>query len=242
MLNRLTIPGIFVTGTDTGVGKTVIAGAIADWFRRRGAAVAVCKPCATGAAHRREGWVSEDAEFLAHCADTPHPLDLVCPQRFAEPLAPAIAAERSGVPLDWPAIDRAIALMSRGANVMIVEGVGGILVPMDAKHTVLDMAAWLGLPTIIVARPGLGTINHTLLTLAALRSRNLPVAGVILNRYPADTPGLAEETNPRAIEKYGKTAILCMVPDTPQKIGPALPAEIVAAIDAVDWLSKSGAD
>jgi len=241
MLSRVAIPGIFVTGTDTGVGKTVIAGAIADWFRRRGANVAVCKPCATGAVHRREGWVSEDAEFLAHCADTRFPLDMVCPQRFAEPLAPAVAAERSpGAPgLDWGIIDRAIATMSRGADVMVVEGVGGILVPMDGKHTVLDMAAWLGLPTLIVARAGLGTINHTLLTLHALRSRAVPVAGVVINKYPADTPGVAEETNPRAIEKWGKTAVLCMVPETCKKIGPGLPEEIVAGMDGVDWLARA---
>ena len=96
-LRPLRIPGLFITGTDTDVGKTVVAGAIAAWFRKQGSRVAVLKPIATGCERRREGLVSTDAEFLAHCADSPHPLDVVCPQRFAEPLAPSVAAERARI-------------------------------------------------------------------------------------------------------------------------------------------------
>src|SRR3954464_6275987 len=104
MLRPVRIPGLFVTATDTEVGKTVVAGAIADHFRRQGLRTAVLKPVATGAVHRREVWVSEDAEFLASGADPPFPLALVCPQRGGEPLAPAVAADRAGEPLDWDAI------------------------------------------------------------------------------------------------------------------------------------------
>src|SRR5256885_16525429 len=139
------LPGLFITGPDTGVGKTVVAGAIADWFRRRGARVAVLKPVATGCVRRREGLVSEDAEFLAHCADARHPLDLICPQRYAEPLAPGVAAERAGQPLDWQAIDGALKEISDASDVMIVEGVGGIMAPLDPKNTVLDLARRLAL-------------------------------------------------------------------------------------------------
>src|SRR5437764_5238923 len=106
MIRPVPIPGLFVTGTDTGVGKTVVAGAVAQWFARRGAVVAVSKPIATGCVRRREGLVSEDAEFLASCADAHFPLDLICPQRYKEPLAPAVAADRAKQPLDWSAIDR----------------------------------------------------------------------------------------------------------------------------------------
>src|SRR5215217_2021978 len=148
MLREPQIRGLLITGTDTGIGKTVIAGAIAAWFRRQGARVGVLKPAATGCVRRREGLVSEDAEFLAHCADARHPLDLICPQRYAEPLAPAVAADRAGQPLDWTAIQRSIDLMSRDSDVLIVEGVGGVMVPMDGRHTVLDMIHWLGLPTV----------------------------------------------------------------------------------------------
>jgi dethiobiotin synthetase len=236
MVNSLgsPIPGLFITGTDTGVGKTVVAGAIADWFRRRDQRVAVLKPVATGCVRRREGLVSEDAEFLAVCADARHPLDLICPQRYLEPLAPAIAAERAKQPLDWEAVQRSIDLMSRGSDVMIVEGVGGLMVPLDAKHTVRDLARWLMLPAVVVARPGLGTINHTLLTVEALRSAGVGVAGVVINQYPAEIPGIAEESNPRAIEKWGRVPVLAIVPEEEFQ-APVLPPGIVAATETVDW-------
>src|SRR5215210_3177510 len=130
-IRRVTIPGLFVTGTDTGVGKTLVAGAIADWLRRRGRRVGVLKPVATGCVHRREGLVSEDAEFLAHCADARFPLDVICPQRFAEPLAPTVASHRAGKPLEWDDIARSLLMISAGSDVMIVEGVGGVMVPLD---------------------------------------------------------------------------------------------------------------
>src|SRR3954452_3741876 len=110
MLAALSIPGLFITGTDTGVGKTVIAGAIANWFKNRNKNVAVCKIAATGCVLRREGLVSEDAEFLAVCAGARHPLDLIAPVRFSEPLAPAIAAERARRPIDWFLINNSIRL------------------------------------------------------------------------------------------------------------------------------------
>lgn len=233
MLRSCPIPGLFITGTDTGVGKTVVAGAVAAWFRRHGFRVAVLKPVATGCGRRREGLVSEDAEFLAHCADAPHPLDLICPQRYAEPLAPAVAAERAGQPLDWAAIQRSIDLITRDSDILIVEGVGGVRVPLDQVHTVLDLAAWLRLPAIVVARPGLGTINHTLLTLEALGPR-ASLGGVVINRYPADSAGVAEETNPRVIEQWGRVPVLCLVPEEkPVQLG--LPDGIVAATEPVDW-------
>ncbi len=243
MLSPIPIPSLLITATDTGIGKTVIAAAIAQALRRQGHQVAVFKPCGSGCVLRREGLVSEDAEFLAHCADARHPLDLICPQRYAEPLAPAIAAQRSGRPLDWDSIDRSIRLMSRDSDVMIVEGIGGILVPMDEKRTFLDVAAELQAPAVVVARPALGTINHTLLTLQALRSRNIPIAGVVINRYPTDTPGLAEETNPRAIENWGNVPILAIVPDSPLPKGISpnpIPSAIADAVKAVDWARFAG--
>lgn len=248
MLQKIPIPGLFITATDTEVGKTVIAGAIAHALKRghkpfsdreerlpAAPSVAVLKPIASGCVWRREGLVSEDAEFLASCADSRFPLDLVCPVRFKEPLAPAVAAERAKQDLDWPAIQRSIDLMSRQSDVIIVEGVGGVLVPLDKQHTVLDMARWLGLPAVIVARPGLGTINHTLLTIETLRRANIPIAGIVINRYPAESASIAEETNPRYIEKFGKVPILAIVPDHPGLKHPPLPANITSPIDRVDW-------
>ncbi len=235
MLRRIAIPGLLVTGTDTGIGKTVVAAAIGDWFRRQGMRVGVSKPAATGCVRRREGLVSEDAEFLAHCADARFPLDLICPQCYAEPLAPAVAAERAGRPLDWEAIDRSLRAISSASDVIVVEGVGGLMTPMDARHTLADLAVWLGLPAVVVARPGLGTINHTLLTVDALRRLGVPVAGVIINRYPAENASIAEETNLRSIERWGKVPVLCVVPEERMEAF-RLPPGITAAIDTVDWL------
>lgn len=234
MLKPATIPGLFITGTDTGVGKTVIAGAIADWFRRRHRRVGVLKPVATGCMHRREGLVSEDAEFLAHCADARVPLDVICPQRYVEPLAPSVAAERAKQPLDWEAVQRSIRVIEAGSEFLIVEGVGGAMVPLDSSHTVLDLIRWLRLPVVVVARPDLGTINHTLLTLAALRGSGASVAGVVINRYPTDTPDAAQETNPRVIERWGKAPVLCVAPNE-HFAGSRVPAGIAAAVEVVDW-------
>jgi dethiobiotin synthetase len=238
MLARPAIPGLFVTATDTEVGKTVIAGAIAHYFFRRGKRVAAFKPLASGCVHRREGLVSEDAELLASCCDSPFPLDMIAPIRYSEPLAPAVAAERAKEPPDWSAAQRSLELMQRDSDVIIVEGVGGIMTPLDNKHTALDLAKWLGLPTIIVARPSLGTINHTLLTIDALRRGNVKVAGVVINRYPAESASVAEETNPRAIEKWGKTNILAIVPNIPTLRRPPLPGGLLAPIEAVDWEAR----
>ncbi|MFT3789091.1 MAG: dethiobiotin synthase [Tepidisphaeraceae bacterium] len=234
MLRPPSIPGLFITGTDTDVGKTVITGAIGNWFHRRTARVGVCKPVATGCVRQREGLVSEDAEFLASTCHARHPLDLICPQRYAEPLAPAIAAERARTPIEWPVIDNALQFMARDSDLMLVEGAGGALVPMDERTFVLDMIRWLGLPTVVVARAGLGTINHTLLTVAMLRAAGVDVAGVVINRYNAASPSVAEEINPGAIERWGGVPVLCVVPETPVR-GPVIPVDVAAAIDLVDW-------
>jgi dethiobiotin synthetase len=183
--------------------------------------------------------VSEDAEFLAHCSDARFPLDVICPQRYAEPLAPTVAAHRAGKPLDWDAVARSLRLLSAGSDVMIVEGVGGVMVPLDATHTVLDLACWLKLPAVVVARANLGTINHTLLTVNALRSAGVKVAGVVINRYPPDNASVAEETNPWMIEKWGKVPVFCIVPQ--EKFAyPNLPPGAVSAVDIVDWAKLVG--
>ena len=234
MLSKIDIPGLFITGTDTEVGKTVVAGAIAHWFRRCHLRVGVCKPFATGCVRRREGLVSEDAELLAYGADAKFPLDLISPQHGASRWRRRWQRRRAGVPVDWESVGRSLRLMSAESDVMVVEGIGGLMTPLDPRYTVRDLIGWLGLPVVIVARAGLGTINHTLLTLGALREIGANVAGVVVNRYPADGASVAEESNPRAIERWGKTSVLCIVP-AEQFVPPNLPAGITAAINTVDW-------
>jgi dethiobiotin synthetase len=157
---------------------------------------------------------------------------------LSEPVRRAVVAERAGVPVDWDAVQRSVDAMSRECDVLIVEGVGGILAPVDATHTALDLARWIDAPTVVVTRPGLGTINHTSLTVRVLKDVGVKVSGVVVNRYPPDRATVAEETNLRQIEKWAKTAVLAVVPEA--KISRDLPADVVSAIGTVDWAGKMG--
>jgi dethiobiotin synthetase len=209
--------GWFITGTDTGVGKTIIAGALAKLVRDRGLRVGVFKPVATGCRRDlRLGLVCEDAEFLAHCADAREDLATINPVRYAGDLAPMAAAEHTRRDIDWEAIDRSWDRI-RGANQwVVVEGAGGLLVPIDRKHDMADLAKRVGLPLIIVARPGLGTINHTLLTIEAARRRKLEIAAVVISGYHPASATLAEETNPDVIARLAKIKIPIVVPFDPR--------------------------
>lgn len=204
--------GWFVTGTDTGVGKTVIAGALARLARNAGKRVGVFKPVATGCRRDpRLGLVCADAEFLAHCADARENLETINPVRYRGELAPVVAAERQRRPIDWPAIRRSWEQI-RQADWVVVEGAGGLLVPIDREHSMADLAKELNLPLVIVARPGLGTVNHTLLTIEVARGRGLPIAAVVINRYRPDSATLAEETNPEVIGRLARMPIPLIVP------------------------------
>ncbi|HOA74296.1 MAG TPA: dethiobiotin synthase [Phycisphaerae bacterium] len=209
--------GWFVTATDTGVGKTVIAGALAWLVRHQGRRVGVMKPVASGCRHDvRLGLVSEDTEFLAHCAEARETLETITPVRYASELAPMTAARREHRPVDWTAISESYVRIRGACDWMIVEGVGGLLVPIDEKTSVADMAGQFGLPLIVVARPGLGTINHTLLTIEAARTRGLTVAAVVINGYEPAAGTLAEETNPEVIAELTGMRIPIIVPHDPQ--------------------------
>ena len=232
------IPGIFVTGTDTGVGKTLVAGAIAKLLSQSGRIVGVFKPIATGCDSRREGLVSSDAEFLAHCSDCRHPLNDINPVRYREPLAPSVAAERSGRGIDFQEIQAAYHSLSADCDVLVVEGIGGALVPISPDYMLADLAAEMALPVVIVARSTLGTINHTLLTIEAFKSRSVRVAGIVVNGYPADGSTLAEETNPRVIAEISGKNVLTVIPydngscvETGQ-----LGEDVLTAAGLVNWL------
>jgi dethiobiotin synthetase len=199
------------------VGKTAIAGALALLARERGRKVGVFKPVATGCRRDvRLGLVCEDAEFLAHCADAEVTLETINPVRYAGDLAPMVAAERSKRPVDWKAIDTSLDRVRQTSDWLIVEGAGGLLVPIDRKKNMADLAKRLGLPLVIVARPGLGTINHTLLTIEAARQRQLKIAAVVINRYHPHAATLAEETNPEVIGRLARIKIPLVVPFDPK--------------------------
>ncbi len=197
--------GVLVTGTGTGVGKTAVAAALARILLRRGLSVGVMKPAATGVPP------DDDADLLRAAAGSDDPPDLVSPLRFRDPLAPAVAADREGRSPDPEAIRRAFAAIAGRRAFTVVEGVGGLLVPVAWGFTVADMARDLGLPLLVVAPAGLGTLNHAALTVEAARSRGIPVLGVVLVRESAGAPGLAEETNPAALERLCGVRVLAVM-------------------------------
>jgi dethiobiotin synthetase len=196
--------GLLVTATDTGVGKTVVAAAIAAALRARGEQVAAWKPALTGLDEPPEpGW-PRDHELLAEV--TGQPATEVTPNRFGPAVSPHLAAELAGMQIDPGALVASAREAAAGSDALIVEGVGGLLVPLVGGYSVRDLASTLGLPLVIAARPGLGTINHTLLTLEAARSAGLRVAGVVLTPWPAE-PSTMEESNRTTIQAIGEIEV-----------------------------------
>lgn len=199
-------PDLLVTGTDTGVGKTVIAAAIALARRGRGMHVVAYKPVESGVA---DGAPSDSAVLAAACGSSELLSEPVL--QLGEALAPAVAAERASIAVAHEAIEERIKAMRDKGWSVIVEGAGGLLVPLAWDYTALDLAQRIGLEVVIVARAGLGTLNHTQLTVEALRRRNVPVRAVILNRR-ATPPDLAEQTNPAALERLLPGIPIVVVP------------------------------
>lgn len=203
--------GIFITGTDTGVGKTFIGAGIAAAFCRRGVDVGVMKPVETGCRTARGRLVPVDALTLMRSAKVDDDLDLVNPYRFKAPLAPAVAAAQEGATIEMQQLAAAFRNLRRRHDYMIVEGAGGIVVPLTAKRNFLDLAAQFCLPVLIVARPGLGTINHTLLTVMAIRQRKLPIAGIVINSSRDQRSGEAERSSPAVIEDRSGVPVIGIV-------------------------------
>lgn len=206
------IRAVFVTGTDTGVGKTVVCAGLAAAWARRGAGVGVMKPFATGAVRRGGRWLSEDAELLVRAAGTDDAPELVTPALFRAPLAPSEAARLEGRRVQLGQVTRAFRRLARRHRRLIVEGVGGILVPLRPRLPVARWAARLGLPVLIVTRPTLGTLNHTALTVLAARAYGLRVLGLVINYHAPFRKGLAERLNPRALEEETGRPVLATIP------------------------------
>jgi dethiobiotin synthetase len=204
--------GLFITGTDTGVGKTYVAGCIAKALKQSGIDVGVMKPLETGCRTRAGSMTPRDALKLMKAAGVGDPLSLVNPYRFHSPLAPFVAAGLEKKKIDIPKIITAYRSLCERHDYMLVEGAGGIMVPVSSTYCYLDLADELGLPVLIVARPGLGTINHTLLTISALKGRNIPIAGIVINHTDQKKTGMAEKTNPEILEKISGVKILGIIP------------------------------
>jgi dethiobiotin synthetase len=205
---------VFVTGTDTEVGKTVVAGGLALAFRKRGIDVGVMKPAVTGCRTRGGKRAAEDVDFLVKASGSEDNPQLVCPYMLRDPLAPEVAAEREGVRIDIRTIKSAFRRLSKKHEALIIEGAGGLFVPIKRNYLMIDLIAAIGVPIVIVARPGLGTINHTLLSCQAARAKNIGIAGIIINNYPPK-PSTAERTNPDMIRRYARAPLLGVVPHLP---------------------------
>ncbi len=202
--------GLLVTGTDTGVGKTEVACALVAGARARGLDVGAMKPAQSGV----EDGVPTDADRLRAAAGGGDPPGLVCPYAFPAPLAPAVAARLAGVEIDLDHVLACARDLSRRHAALVVEGAGGLLVPLTGRHTYADLAVALGLPVLVVARAGLGTVNHTALTCEALRARGLAVAGVVLNRATAAADP-SEPHNAAEIERLAGVRVLDSLPYVP---------------------------
>lgn len=210
------LPGIFVTGTDTGVGKTRVVCWLARLLTEQGMRVGVCKPAVTGATATDAGWVWDDLQRLRAAigedAD-PHLGERICPFRWFAPLAPPAAAG-----YDEQAYQQQVVPYARGqvtldellgaldewtgkCDCLITEGIGGLLCPLTAEETVADLAALWGRPLLVVSHLGLGTLNHTLMTVECARHRGLDVLGVLLNETLRSAAGPAEESNPQQLRQ-----------------------------------------
>lgn len=201
--------GLFITGTDTGVGKTIVAAGLVASLRHSGFDIGVMKPIETGFSLR-----SSDAVFLKKIAGVKDSLDAICPYRLKHPLSPFTAAKIENVSIRFEKIAGAYEGLLQNHQALLVEGAGGLLVPITRQKMMADLALCLKLPVLIISRTGLGTINHTLLSVEAARERGIEVAGVIFNHL-GPRRGLAERTNPSVIRHFIDVPVLGEIPYAP---------------------------
>jgi dethiobiotin synthetase len=221
--------GLFVTGTDTEVGKSVVAASICAALAAAGERVAAFKPVVTGL-DEEPGEFGRDHELLASAANAGQSPEDIAPYRFGPPVSPHLAAELTGRGRGAPIEPAELLAAARRHELVVCEGVGGLLVPITPGYLVRDLAMDLGLPVLIAARPGLGTINHTLLTLEAARAGGLTVAAVVITPWPGE-PAIIERSNRDTIARLGDVDVVGLPRTTPERL-----AEAGALLPLADWL------
>lgn len=205
---------VLVTGTDTGIGKTVVTSTLAAALAARGMRVGVVKPVETGCANVDGTLVPEDAMTIAAAAGDTAPLDAICPYRLPDPLAPSLAAARAGIVVDVASLAAHLRARAAEVDVLLVEGAGGLLVPLTRAATFADLAADAGARVVVVVGSRLGAVNHALLTFAVLQARALPIAGYVVNRL-GSSDDLAVATNDDLLRTLTQVPCLGSVPWTP---------------------------
>lgn len=223
--------GVFVTGTGTEVGKSVVAGAVCAALAGRGERVAAFKPAVTGLDEPTGEW-PPDHELLAGAASAGQSPADVAPHRYGPPLSPHFAAELAGEPIEPAQLVEAARAMGEGADALVCEGIGGLLVPITPGYLLRDLAVDLGLPVVVAAATGLGTINHTLLTVEAARSAGLTVAGVVMTPWP-DRPTPVEASNRVTVARLGRVAVSGLARTHPARLAAA-----GRSLPIGDWLDR----
>ena len=203
-------PAIFITGTDTGVGKTIVTAALARHFRDKGLNVGVMKPIETGVEDPTT--IGPDAALLRWAAQVEDDNDLLSPYRFKLAASPHQAASETKADIDLKTIIDAFNTLRQGKDVMLVEGAGGLMVPLRGGYLMADLAGQLDLPLLVVTRPFLGTINHTLLTTFSARAMDLPISGLIINRMPQN-PDRVESEAPHLLSALASADLLGVLPE-----------------------------
>lgn len=230
-MNASQTAGLFVTATDTGVGKTYVTVLIARALRKAGRRVGAYKPVCSGAEVGTDGTAHwGDVVALTEAIGGQFDSERVCPQRLRAPLAPNVAARREGATIDFDGLCEGAHWWRGRAEILLVEGVGGLLCPLTERETIADLALALGYPLLIVARLGLGTINHTLLTVEAARSRGLRVAGILLDEAEPLASLEGTEENPLEIERRSGASVLGIL-----KHGQTSPSRVDGSAVSIDW-------
>lgn len=204
--------GFFITGTDTGVGKTVTTACLLSLYRKHRLNVGVMKPVETGVDPECSSSANSDAKFLMEIAQCSDPLSQVCPVRLKTPASPLQAAEIENRSIDIDRIFSCFHQLADKYDHLLVEGVGGLLVPIKSDYLVCDLIRDLGLPLLVVARNALGTLNHTLLTLRAAQQAGIPIRGVILNRTQAGEKNAIEQGHAGIITELSGVPVLGEIP------------------------------
>lgn len=226
MRRDLHVRGLFVTGTDTGAGKTVLSAALLATITAAGERVRAHKPVVTGLKDPPGAW-PPDHELLASLVSMAP--EQVAPLRYGPAASPHLAAQLAGEQIDAAELIARARAADAGEEALIVEGVGGLMVPFGEDFAVLDLAVALGLPVLIAARPGLGTINHSLLTIRAARAARLEVRAVVLTPWPEE-PSRLERSNRETIAQMGEIEVVGL-PHVPSPT----PAELARAGEELPW-------